>query len=333
MLRRLALLTMALAVLVLAGAGSSSGAPTIPSAADLVGEWTPDTSSNSTLAGHSFTISETSQAVAAGDVGPESLDSYEKYCAPQNAATITYFTLSYSWDDQSHMGGCTSSLTQGHLYAWGLTLDVLYVHPATNQGEGVVSGAWGRAASPTANPNYLKLTGHHPAVQFLAHVKFSQVLGKTGSHAAELTTVTGGGELHLIRAPQPCESSDSPSVVSREGALAVKSVKIGGPNVVELDSLTVKPVADQNAADSTFSCDHTDLVRHLAVTVTTSDPSEKDACPVGSPGYLWLADHGSKGDFVKLVIPKCHVDFVLSQTKAKKGSHVAIAATLNEKGY
>jgi hypothetical protein len=330
MLRRLSLILLGGALLLLLGAAAGSGARLATSADQLVGEWTPDKSSNPALAGHSFTIAEVSQQAATASVGPDSLPSYDKYCDAPDVQDITYYTLSYTWDDHSHMGGCVSSLTEGHLYAWGLSLDVAYVHPGTSNGEDVLNGAWGRQPDPSSNPKYLTMkTARHPHAQFLTKVKYSKTV-KRGTHIAEVGTVTGVGDAVVVeKPPTNCVSADVPTA---DGKIGVDLVKVGGPSVVELDKVTVSL---QGAVGQYQLCDTQNILSLQAVSVTKSDPHEKDACKVGSRGTLNLVDRSAKygGDLFKLDIPGCDIALDYSAGGAPKGSSVAVAIDFNEKGY
>ncbi len=316
-----ALFGLALAVLLLAaGAAASSVAPD-----SYLGEWTADASSQAPVASQVFTVASSDEATARTASGTNSInfDVYCKSTAP-NVQPVTYFTVAST--SLGTFGGCVSAKTQGHIFTWN-TGQVWYGHTATLKGEPLVKGA----LVTSGNVEH-KFTAHHPAVKFLLHVKYTQ-LGNRSSHVAELTTMTGGGEFHILSVPADCSTSLTPAVVSGDGTIAVRSVKIDPPSTVELDSLSVKPVADQTDEHAWFSCDHHEALTHVAVTVTKSDPAEKDACPVGAPGLLWLVDAGGN-DGVKLDIPKCKVDLALKQSgTAKKHHHVAVAETIDEKGY
>jgi hypothetical protein len=321
MLRWSALLGVVLLVLLASGASAAGVAPD-----DYLGEWSADTSSAGPAAAQTFVVTTSDESTARSASGTNSIN-FDDYCNSSypGVPPVTYFLVTTT--GSGTFGGCVSGKTGGHIYTWN-TGQVWYAHTATRQGEPVLNGTL-----VTSLDTHYAFRAHHPDVKFVAHVRFTQIL-KKGTQVAELTTITGAGELHIVQVPESCASADSPSVVSGAGALAVTSVKIGGPSVVELDSLTVRPDTDQVDSSSTFNCDHQELLRHVGVSVTKSDPAEKDACPVGASGFLWLVDGGSGGlDSVKLDIPKCHVDLVLHQSKAKKGSHVAIAEAIDENGY
>jgi|SRR5579871_687644 len=320
MLRWSALVGVVFLVLLASGASAATVSPD-----DYLGEWTADTTSQPPAASQVFTVAYSDETAARTTTGSNSIN-FDVYCKSTNSGVqpVTYFTVATT--TSGTFGGCVSAKTQGHIYTWN-SGQVWYAHTATVKGETVIKGD----INTSGNVDHA-FTAHHPSVTFLVHVKFSKIL-KKGTHIAELTTITGAGQLRLEHAPNPCDSADRATVLTGEGALALKIVKVGGPNVVELDSLTVKPIADQTGG-ATYDCDHRQLIKSLDVSVTKSDPAEKDACPVGATGSLTLHDGGGKkNDVVVVDIPKCHIDDLLSSTRAKKGSHVAVAETLDEKGY
>jgi hypothetical protein len=327
MLRWPALLAMLVAVVLLAGgadAAVSSIAPT-----DYLGEWTTDTSSAASVTDDEFTVQSTDETTGRTVSGANST-SFDDYCKSTypGVLPVKYFTVATS--GYGTFGGCVSGKTGGHLYSWN-TDQVWYAHPSLLKGEPVLNGAIQVEHVGTPADTY-KFRAHHPAVQFLTHIKFAEVIGKPGNHVVELDTISGVGEFHLVTTQGDCGTA---GVVSGDGALSVRIVKIGGPNVVELDSLTIEPTVSQDERQSTYQCDNGQLLSHVAVTVTKSDPAEQDACPVGSPGRLWLADRSasSGGDLFQLTIAKCKLGLLLLATKARKGSHVAVSIGLNEKGY
>ena len=297
-------------------------------ARDYLGEWTADTSSQGPAAAQVFTISESDETTTRSDSVANS-NNFDDYCRSTfpGVPPVTYFTVTTT--DSGVFGGCVSAKTGGHIYTWN-TGQVWYSHYTTVKGEPVLKGD----LVTGVGPSHYSFTAHHPAVDFLTHVKFTQVLGKASRHLAELTTVTGVGEFRLDRASHACLAI---GLVSGHGALKVKSVKIDPPNTVELDNLTVKPIAAQSDATSDYECVDGQTIRHAAVAVAKSDPHEKDACPVGATGRLWLIDGDATHteDKFKLDIPKCDVDLVFAKSKVKKGSKntVAVAMALNEKGY
>jgi len=305
------------------GAASSSIAP-----ADYFGEWTADMSSQGPAAAQVFRIAESDEITARSDSGTNSTN-FDGYCNSTffGVPPVTYFIVTTT--GSAVFGGCISGKTGGHIYTWN-TGQVWYAHYTTVQGEPVLKGDLVTGAGAT----HYSFTAHHPAVDFLTHIKFTQVLGKASRHLAELTTVTGGGEFRLVQTSESCLAAD---LVSGYGALKVKSVRIDAPNTVELDNLTVKPAAAQNDATSDYECVDGQTIRHAAVRVSKSDPHEKDACPVGATGRLWLIDGDTTHtkDKFKLDVPKCNVDLVFAKSKVKKGSKntVAVAMNLNEKGY
>jgi len=319
MLRWSALVGVVLLVLLASGANAASVTPD-----EYLGEWTADMSSQAPASSQVFTVATSDETTARTTSGSNSIN-FDVYCKSTNSGVqpVTYFTVTST--ASGTFGGCVSGKTGGHIYTWN-SGQVWYAHTATTKGEPVIKGA----LNTSGNVDHA-FTAHHPVVSFLVHVKYTKIL-KKGTHVAELTTMTGAGELRLLQAPHPCASADRAPIVAGDGAIAVKIVKVGGQNIVELDSLTVKPSADQAG---TYDCDHRQLIKSLDIEVTKSDPAEKDACPTGATGSLTLEDGSGAGqpDGVLLEIPKCHIDDFLSSAKAKKGSHVAVAETLNENGY
>jgi hypothetical protein len=328
MLLRPALLAIACLGLALLAVGSSSGATRATAGDELTGEWTPDTSSASQLQGHAFYVAAADSGTATSAVSPTLLPSYEAYCTTAKAGSpITYFTLSYTWGTAAKMGGCLSPKTGTHAYFWGADSDVAYVHPVTLRGEPVLEGAWG-LENQSNSVSYEKLTAHRPIARFLTKVKYLSV-GKKGGKIAELITATGAGKLTLSDKPLNCVSTD---VFDGAGAITLKIVKVGGPNLVELDDVAVKI---EPTVGSYSACDTQEIIKAIPVVVKAADPAEKDACPVGSHGSLYLTDRSAKygSDSFALEVAKCRVAVSLSQAKAKKGSHVAVAVTLDENGY
>lgn len=326
MLRLSALLGTTFAVVLLAagaGVASSSATPSV-----YVGQWTADPSSQGPAASQVSRIESSSEDTARTDAGTNS-PNFDAYCASSNPAVppVSYFTVANS---AGTFGGCVSAKTGGHVYTWN-TGQVWYAHTDTVKGEPVLKGDF----VPSGDTHYA-FTAHHPAVTFLTHVRFTHIL-KAGSHVAELTTMKGAGEVHIVQVPQPCGSGTlayDASVLTGSGAVVVTIAKIGGPRVVELSSLTVEPLADQSGSKAAFNCDDRQRLDRVEVKVTKSDPAEKDACPVGAPGLLSLLDAPSaRHDAVRLEVPQCHVDSLLLAAKATKHSHVAVAETLDQGGY
>ncbi len=319
MLRLGALLGLALAIVLFApGASSASVEPS-----QYLGDWSADTSSQAPAAEQLFSVYAADEGSARADSGTNSAN-FDVYCKSTNpgVAPATYFSVTTS--GSGTFGGCVSGKTGGHIYTWNAG-QVWYAHTTTVDGELLLKGDL-----VTSDQAHHAFDAHHPEVTFLAHVKYTRIL-KKATHVADLTTITGGGSARAVSIPTLC-SDTSPSLASAFGSLAVKIVKIGGPHLVELDSLRVKPLTDQSGADATFDCDRRYALEHMAVAVTKSDPAEADKCPVHSPGFLSLVDESGR-DELRLEIRKCDIDLDLRQHKAPKGSRVAVAETFDSKGY
>jgi hypothetical protein len=302
-------------------AGGSAAVRAAGGSGSFLGEWTPDAKSNAQLAGHAFQIAgadETSARNAASSFTP----SFDDYCS----SGATYYILSYTWSPAGTMGGCISDKTKGHVYLWGSHDDVAYVHPVSLPSEDVLSGGWG-LADQSNNVAYKKIRAHHPAVRFLAKVKYSTLT--KGKHVAEVTTLTGLGELHVLGTLPNCTGSD---ILSGLGKLQVSVVKVGGPSLVELDKLTLAVTPSSGTYES---CDTQSVLQQLRVVVEKSDPAEKDRCKVGSGGTLSIVDRSAKfgGDVAQLHVPACRLSSTYAQAKARKGSKVAVAVTFDENGY
>ena len=324
-----ALLGMLVAIVLLAvgsGAASSSIDP-----ADYVGDWTADTSSQGPAATQLFTIATSDETTTRADSGANSIN-FDNYCQSTNpdVPPVTYFIVTTT--SSGVFGGCASKKTGGHLYTWN-TGQVWYAHYARVNGEPVLKGYLVTGVDAT---NYA-FTAHHPAVDFLTHIKYSQVLGKASKHLAELTTITGASEVRLRSGASGECVGRTFSVVSGDGALNVKSVKIDPPNAVELDNLVVKPVPQQDTGTAEYECVDGDHVRNIEVEVSKSDPHEQDACPVRATGSLWMVDGDGTHttDSFRLDIPKCEVALAFAKSRIKKGSKntVAVAMNLNAQGY
>ena len=319
MLRWSALLGVVLLVLLVSGTSTAGVDPS-----DYLGDWSADTSSQPPAASQIFTVYDADEGSARTDSEANSAN-FDVYCKSTNSGVepVTYFSVTTS--GSGTFGGCVSGKTGGHIYTWN-TGQVWYAHTTTIDGEPLLEGEL-----VTSDQVHHAFTAHHPEVKFLTHVKYTRILKKR-THVADLTTRTGAGDVHLVSLPSLCSDPTNPSVASGAGSFAIKIVKIGGPHVVELDSLRVKPLTDQSGADSTFDCDRQLTLNHVAVAVAKSDPAEADACPVHAPGFLRLIDESGR-DELKLEIPKCDIDLLLRQHKAPKGSHVAVAETIEPNGY
>lgn len=326
MLRRTALLGVSALAAALFGAASSGGAVgSAFSPSDFLGEWTPNASAPAEVKAQPFTISSSTESAGRAASGANSIN-FDVYCKSGNAGvgSAAYFTLAYTWAGGGTMGGCQSGKTGGHAYFWG-PASVAYFQLTTANGEDVLASHWGPESG--GNVDYLKFTAVHPVARFLTHVKYA-VVGKKGGRAVELVTASGAGVLEVAQKPSNCIAAD---VLDGAGTLTVDVVKVGGPSLVELDRVTVK--VDPEGAYR--SCDTQETLNAVSVTVTRSDPAEKDSCPVGSAGTLYLMDRSAKygGDHFGISVPKCKLAESLAAKKAPKHSHVAVAVTFDEKGY
>ena len=325
-MRRLVLLAFVLAATALLVSGRGSAARSAAPAADLyLGQWTPDTTSNAATQGHTFTLQSSDESGARALTGNSS-GAFDDYCKSiyPGVQPVAYFIVTTSWNNATQLGGCQSGKTGGHVYAWTST-QIWFAHYALIKGLPKLIGVW----EPTGNRNVSdKFTADHPAARFLTKVKYTSV-GKKGGRIAELITAAGTGEVAVPEKPGNCDSTD---VLGGFGAITVKVVKVGGPKLVELNDVTVKLVP---SAGEYEDCDTQELLKAIPVVVKTADSSEEDACPVGSAGSLYLSDRTSKygSDGFALEVAKCHLAVNVQQAKAKKGSHVAVAVTLDEKGY
>ncbi|HZS30165.1 MAG TPA: hypothetical protein VFA37_02790 [Gaiellaceae bacterium] len=320
MLRRFVLLGLAATALVLAAAGS--GAASATGTLAYVGEWTPNSSSDAATHGITFTVATADESTARLDSGSESIN-FDDYCKSNGPGVqpVSYFKVNFSTGGV--FGGCVSGKTGGHLYAWAPG-EIWYGHYAWVKGEPELIGVW----EPTGNRDVSdKFTALHPLASFAVHVKYT-VVGKKGGKAAELISATGAGGVFVSQSPPNCLSE---AVLGGFGGIAVRIVTVGGPNVVELDAVTVKLAP---TAGTFQTCDTTQALKAVPVVVASSDPHEKDGCPVGSPGSLYLGDRSAKykGDTIGLEVAKCHLAVSLTQGNAKKGSHVAVAMTFEENG-
>jgi hypothetical protein len=302
----------ALALVTLVLAGGSGAVRAAGSSGSFLGRWTPDASSNSQLAGHSFGIA-TSDQTSARNAAASFTPSFDQYCS----SGAVYYTLSYTWAAQGTMGGCTSGTTKGHIYLWGTNDDVAYVRSITHKGEQVLGGGWGLAGQG-GNVNYEKLKAHHPAAKFSASVKSSsKTKGKK-----QLIAIGGGGLLHIADTPASCVASD---VLSGSIPLTLRITK-GGAKLLDLKLGLGSP------AGSYESCGSQSVIHAVPIVVKGSNRLQIQACKVGSTGQLSLTDK-SGGDALSLSIPACHVSLSFSQPKAKKGSKVSVAVTYDANGY
>lgn len=330
MLRRLGILAVALSAFVLLGPGAGSGAETQPPPDAYLGEWTPDASSNPTLAGHAFYVQSVDESVARGTAADWAYN-FDNYCKSTDPGIgdVSYFVVTYTWNSGNSLGGCESALTGGHLYAW-TTEEVIYFHAGTVKGEPVAPGGWEYTNSQGHGVTE-DFTAHHPAAQFLAHVQWKQVSKKkTGKYVGYLATFAAAGDVPVVS--KPASDCGDVHLAGGFGSATLKLVKIGGPSLVELDSVTVKLDGDPAGGDYQSCKAQGDILRGLNFTVTKSDPHEKDACPVGTEGDFALVDN-SGSDEVVFHLPGCKISLTLLQRLTTKGSHVAVAIDLNEKGY
>jgi hypothetical protein len=297
-------------------AGSSGAVHAATSSGELVGQWTPDTSSNAQLTGHSFSISTTNESSARGAAGSFT-PSFDQYCKSGGSGVgqATYYLLSYTWASTGTMGGCVSDKSKGHLYVWGSHNDVAYVRPVALKGEGILGGGWGLAGQG-GNVNYEKLKAHHPAARFSAKVKSSSK--KKGKKT--VTTVSGTGALHIADSPTSCVASN---VLSGTVPLSVR-VTSGKSKLLDLKLGLGSP------AGSYESCGSQSVLQSIPVYVKGSNRLQKVACKLNSTGTLSLTDK-SGADALKLSIPACHLSLALSQTK--KGSKVTVSVTYDANGY
>ncbi|HWC35965.1 MAG TPA: hypothetical protein VG650_14225 [Mycobacteriales bacterium] len=312
---------------------SSASAVAVVSIADFSGDWTPDGTSDASLTGHSFALFPLDGITSAQSlVGSDFSATFASYCDPSQAGTpITYFELDDTWSPGGKMGGCNSPETQGHVYAWGSNEDAAYVHQVVlNSGELVLDGDWGLEDSHDS-VHYLPLRAHHAVTTFLTKIKDSQIVKKQ-SHFYREIEITGSGETRLLYRPMN-DCSDT-AVDDGDGSLGLEVTKVGGSNFVDLYDLTLGIEPGRASGDFRDCGGEVKELEEIPVKVTKTDRHEKDACPVGAEGHLYLEDHTSKrSDVLTLSVPSCQIGLQVKASKARKGDHVAVAIDLNRNGY
>lgn len=330
MFRRL-VIVMAAALLPLAVPVTSIAA-TSTTPGEFVGDWTPDSTSAAEFVGKSLSLTDEGTTSTRDEVEPDLQADFDLYCDPTRTSPVTFFTLQYSWGPAGTMGGCNSPKTKGHVYAWGTNNDVAYVHPGTKNGEPLLNGDWG-TRDASNNVAYQAFTAHRALMTFVTHDRFSQLVRQNGGPVYRQTKVSGVGEFRLL--VQHADNCSTIHAATADGSLQLQIARVSGQNLVEMYDLTLA-IASADQTGTYEVCDGQRLLRAADLRVKTSDPTEKDACKVGTAGHLSLADRTvqSGGDTVRITIPECDLVVALSQKAVKrKGDHVAVAMDVNDNGY
>jgi hypothetical protein len=185
---------------------------------------------------------------------------------------------------------------------------------------------------PSTPADTYKFRAHHPEVDFIAHLHKVAILKKGSRHAAKVTTITGIGFVHISTPPPAgCSSIENDS---GDGVIHFEEVKIGGPAVVEIDKLTLKPYGlDGSPGAGDYSaCVAFGGNLSFPVKVISSDKGETAPCAVGSEGFFSLHDKSGE-DEIHLSLGRCHISETVHQENLKGHSKIAVALSFDEKGY